>query len=112
MNRRVFLQGVAFGLSGMTAIEEVPVAALQGKVKAVELGGLPADAEDAVPGRVKNRSIVPVRHWTGKFIWCKGEAKPYHFYLFARRTFDLSHVPTSARLHITASDRYVLFVNG
>ena len=53
-----------------------------------------------------------VRQWDGQWIWCKGEAKPYHFYLYARKTFILDDKPTSAQLHITASDRYVLYVNG
>jgi len=60
----------------------------------------------------KRASIVPVRHWVGRFVWIDGDANPYHFYLFARRNFDLSQPPSSARLHITASDRYILFVNG
>ena len=53
-----------------------------------------------------------VRQWDGRWIWCKGEAKPYHFYLYARKTFILDGEPTSAQLHITASDRYVLYLNG
>ena len=57
-------------------------------------------------------AITPVRHWTGQFIWCEGEAKPFHFYLYARRSFELDAQPNSARLHITASDRYALYVNG
>ena len=56
--------------------------------------------------------LTPVRHREGRFIWCAGEAKPYHCYLFARRGFELAGKPGSARLHVTASDRYLLFVNG
>ena len=54
----------------------------------------------------------PVRHRTGQFIWIEGEAKPHHFFLFARGQVDLSQPAVVARLHITASDRYVLYVNG
>jgi hypothetical protein len=57
-------------------------------------------------------SVTPVRHWKGQWIWCGGEAKPYHLYLFARRSFELAEKQSTAALHITASDRYALFVNG
>ena len=57
-------------------------------------------------------TVKPVRRWTGQFIWCEGEAKPYHFYLFARRSFELDSRPQGAELHITTSDRYALYVNG
>lgn len=59
-----------------------------------------------------SKSITPVRHRVGKFIWASGEKAPYHFFMFARKNFQLENVPKSANLHITASDRYMLFVNG
>ncbi len=57
-------------------------------------------------------AVTPASHWAAKWIWVPGTGKPYHFYLYARRTFELSAPPDVANLHTTASDRYVLFVNG
>ena len=53
-----------------------------------------------------------VRQWTGRWIWVEGERKPFHFFLYARRSFDLAEAPAAARLRISASDRYALWVNG
>ena len=60
----------------------------------------------------KSESVSPVRHRVGKFIWSSGDTHPYHFYMFARRSFQIENLSKSAQLHITASDRYMLFVNG
>ncbi len=60
----------------------------------------------------ESKTIMPVRHRAGKFIWASGETAPYHFFMYARRSFQLENIPKSARLDITASDRYMLFVNG
>jgi hypothetical protein len=51
-------------------------------------------------------------HWTGRFIWDDGEATPFHAFRMFRKTFDLEAAPVEAALHITAADRYVLYVNG
>lgn len=59
-----------------------------------------------------SKTMTPVRHHVGKFIWTSGETAPYHFFMYARRNFQLESVPSSAQLSITASDRYLLFVNG
>ena len=56
--------------------------------------------------------VSSVRHWTAAWVWAEGEAKPYHFYLYARRTFDLEDQPSAGSLHISAADRYLLYVNG
>ena len=71
------------------------------------------------PGRkVANMSdyalpaVKSVRHWAGQWIWVKGEAKPRHFYLYARRAFELAAPARSALLRVTAADRYVLYING
>lgn len=85
----------------------------QGEAKTVRVAVL-ADGGKGTPfgEQVKQQSIIPVRQSIGKFIWCRGEAKPLNFHLFARRTFEMDGAPDSARLRITASDRYVVFVNG
>ena len=51
-------------------------------------------------------------HWTGRFIWDGAEPRPFHAFRMFRKTFDLPAAPAEAALHITAADRYVLFVNG
>ena len=50
--------------------------------------------------------------WVGKWIWNWGETHPFHFFLMARKSVDLDGIPPSAKLHITAADRYLLYVNG
>lgn len=59
-----------------------------------------------------SKTITPVLHRIGKFIWASGEKSPYHFFMFARKNFQLENVPNSANLHITASERYMLYING
>jgi hypothetical protein len=52
-------------------------------------------------------------HWTGKWIWSPGEARPKNFFLMARREFTVPNsLPDAATLSITASNRYILYVNG
>ncbi len=51
-------------------------------------------------------------HWVGRFIWDEGEATPFHAFRMFRKTFDLAGKPAEAALHLTAADRYVLYVNG
>ena len=58
------------------------------------------------------KQLTPVHSAVGEWIWDGGEEKPFHFYLYARRTFDLTDLPQNARLHVTASDRYLVFING
>ncbi len=50
--------------------------------------------------------------WTGKWIWMEGNPKPYHFFLMTRGSVLLEAKPASARLLVTAADRYLLDVNG
>ncbi len=57
-------------------------------------------------------AISPASHWAAEWIWVRGPAKPYHCYIYTRRNFELEAPPETATLHVTASDRYVLFVNG
>ncbi len=63
-------------------------------------------------GLVNKVGNTPVGHVEGKWIWIEGEDKPYNLFLLARRTFDLAAAPDAAELHITASDRYLIYVNG
>jgi len=50
--------------------------------------------------------------WKAEWVWFGDDPAPFHFFLYARRSFDLASSPRSAVLHITATDRYRLFVNG
>lgn len=59
-----------------------------------------------------SKPVSSVRHWAAKWVWCGGNRKPYHFFLLVRRSFALDALPKSARIHVTASDRYKLYVNG
>jgi len=52
-------------------------------------------------------------HWKARWIWTNGEThRSFHYFLMARRTFDISSAPRSAKLVITAFDRYMLYLNG
>lgn len=51
-------------------------------------------------------------HWVGRFIWTDGDPYAFHYFLRARREFDLDLKASAAKLHITANDRYILYVNG
>ena len=57
-------------------------------------------------------SVKEFTSWAAPWIWREGEPAPFHSFLFLRRSFDLTELPGSATLHITAADRYRLFVNG
>lgn len=84
----------------------------QSEANAATMEAPPAAAKD-LPSKaeVRQKLVLPVRQSTGKFIWCRGEAKPQNFHLFARRTFEIDRAPSSVQLRITASDRYAVFVN-
>lgn len=56
-----------------------------------------------------NRARV---NWIADWIWLGDDTAPYHFHLFARKGFDLRGKPARAAVHITAGDRYLLYVNG
>lgn len=50
--------------------------------------------------------------WQAEWIWHGDDPAPFHFFAYVRRSFDLTQMPISAVLHITATDRYRLYVNG
>jgi hypothetical protein len=50
--------------------------------------------------------------WTAQWIWENPEPQPFHFFMMARRSFDLDNKPDGANLKITAADRYMLYLNG
>ena len=56
--------------------------------------------------------LTAVSHWPARWIWTDGDPKPRNCYLMARRIFDLESDAAHAQLHISAADRYVLWVNG
>ena len=56
--------------------------------------------------------LTAVSHWPARWIWTDGEPKPRNCYLMARRSFGLDAAAAQAQLHISAADRYVLWVNG
>ncbi len=56
--------------------------------------------------------LTAVSHWPARWIWTDGDPKPRNCYLMARRSFDLDSDATDAQLHISAADRYVLWING
>jgi len=62
--------------------------------------------------QVMQGAQTPSRRAVGQWIWIEGEAKPYNFYLYARGTVDVDGAPAAAKLHVTASDRYMLYLNG
>lgn len=51
-------------------------------------------------------------HWKGRWIWDAGEAYPFHYFLMIRRSFELQEPAAGARIRITCSGRYILYVNG
>jgi len=55
---------------------------------------------------------APAETADAEWIWDAGEAHPKNYFLMVRRSFLLPSPPDAAALHITASDRYVLYVNG
>lgn len=52
------------------------------------------------------------RDGAGRWIWFGAEPRPYHRYLYLRSSFDIPATTMSARLDITASDRYALWIDG
>jgi len=50
--------------------------------------------------------------WAAQWIWANSDPQPFHFFMMTRRSFDLENKPAQAKLEITASDRYMLYVNG
>lgn len=50
--------------------------------------------------------------WTASWIWHPPTAKSENFYCMARKEFDLAAVPATARLRVTGSSLYRLWING
>ncbi|GEM_PF-4916646 len=47
-----------------------------------------------------------------KWVWLPGEEKPANAYVQFRKAFDIKKIPGSARVHVSADCRYLLFING
>jgi len=54
----------------------------------------------------------PSRISDARWIWDAGEPHPNNYFLMFRRNLRLPSPPDAAVLHVTSSDRYVLYVNG
>ncbi|MCD6509852.1 MAG: alpha-L-rhamnosidase N-terminal domain-containing protein [Thermoprotei archaeon] len=50
--------------------------------------------------------------WIAKWIWIKGEERPYNYYLYFRKSFDIPDSVEKGLLRITADTSYVLYING
>ena len=70
--------------------------------------GLEVAALTALAMNNENPADFSDAHW----IWDAGEAHPSNYFLMVRKTFSLEGPIDSAVLYVTASDRYVLHVNG
>lgn len=58
-------------------------------------------------------AVTPVSECVGRWIWCEGEETDFRdFHLFIRGEVTLDEQPRAARLHVSAEDRYLLYVNG
>ncbi len=57
-------------------------------------------------------SKKPIREDAGNWIWIHGHEQPGNFYLYVRKTFQLSSSPARAILKTGAVTKYKLYVNG
>lgn len=57
-------------------------------------------------------SAADAVRWDAQWIWSEGETSPKNYYLYARKTFELSGDAREALAHISADSRYKLYVNG
>lgn len=62
--------------------------------------------------RGRTRQPRSVREDMGNWIWIQNCQSPRNYYLYARKTFDLSARPESATIKSSADSRYKLFING
>ena len=104
INRRRFLRNFAASVVAFVAI-------VAGE------GALPAQItgeETATkPKWLNDQSVTPVSHCAGKWIWCEGaEADQRDVYVFVRGEVALDGGIKAARLHVSAEDRYLLYLNG
>lgn len=61
---------------------------------------------------INNDSLKPIE-WKAKWIWLDNLTnKENNIYMLARKTFQIESIPKNARLYITASDHYKLWING
>ena len=51
-------------------------------------------------------------HWVAEWIWIARKPSPFHFFLMARRGFNLDTRLSVATMKITAADRYLVYING
>jgi len=69
---------------------------------------------DLNPNLVREAVIggMKTTEWSASWIWGSGEASPRNEWHCFRRSFTVPETGGTARLHISADSRYVLFVNG
>ena len=54
---------------------------------------------------------IELKRWQADWIWYGKEEAPFHFHLFLRRNFELEGEVSPAFLYITATDKYLVYVN-
>lgn len=69
-------------------------------------------ALQAKPDKPEVPAPAQARTWQAKWIWTPGDPAPRNSYTYFRKTLDLGSTPKSAKIHLTADSRYIVFVNG
>ena len=65
-----------------------------------------------VPGRVNAQDPDLTRPWDARWIFSPEKSSTEYGVFHFRRTFNVDHKPDSFVIHISADNRYRLFLNG
>ncbi|MCL2330605.1 MAG: family 78 glycoside hydrolase catalytic domain, partial [Phycisphaerae bacterium] len=71
-----------------------------------------AAPNSTVPSTALDNSSVEPQQWDAMWIWPADAQGAVNYHFWARRTFELDHEPTKAKLFISAQTEYHLYVNG